>query len=176
MNVVRPGFDDVARMLQCLIPRRLIVVQSHPNLTIRAGDLMFVPDFVHIINSCTDPPSKTMPVFCEIGSSQSTIELLQRLRNVAREHPDAVMIMMANIKETPLYSSPASRSAAYRTLCREPSVHSQSHFLSTRTGERSLEWPTKVVVEEIDQQCTHVPAHLVGHRLVEGEAYRDEHT
>jgi hypothetical protein len=147
MNVIRPGFDDVARMLQRLIPGRLIVVQSHPNLTIRAGDLTFVPDFVHAINSCTNPPSVTMPVFCEIGASQPGTELIQRLRNVARAHPDAVMILMADIKEARPYSSPAYRSVAYRTLRRETSVRSQGSFLSLRTGARSLNRPTKVVVE-----------------------------
>lgn len=147
MNVIRPGFDEVARSLQRLIPGRLIVVQSHPNLTIKAGDLTFVPDFVHAINSCTDPPYETMPVFCEIGASQTGTELIQRLRNVARAYPDAIMILMADIKEAHPYSSPACRSAAYRILRRETSVRSHGYFLSSCTGPRSLDRPTKVVVE-----------------------------
>ncbi|KIK32621.1 hypothetical protein CY34DRAFT_18909 [Suillus luteus UH-Slu-Lm8-n1] len=147
MNVIRPGSDEVARTLQCLIPGRLIVVQSHPNLTIKAGDLTFVPDFVHAINSCTDPPYETMPVFCEIGASQTETKLIQHLRNVARAYPDAIMILMADIKEARPYNSPAYRSAAYCILRRETSVRSHSYFLSSRTGPRSLDRPTKVVVE-----------------------------
>jgi len=146
MNVVRPGFEGVARILEYLIPGRLIISQLHLNLTVKAGDLTFVPDFVHAINSCSDPPSITMPVFCEVGASQPETKLLQHLRNVVRAYPDAVMIIMAIIKETPPYSSPTPHSPAWQTLCSESSVHSQLHFLSTRTGERSLDQPTKVVV------------------------------
>ncbi|KAG1844483.1 hypothetical protein F4604DRAFT_1937532 [Suillus subluteus] len=147
MNVIRPGFDEVARILQCLIPGRLIIVQSHPNLTIKAGDLTFVPDFIHAINSCTNPPYETMPVFCEIGASQTGTDLIQRLRNVARAYPDAIMILMADIKEARPYSSPACHSTAYRILRREMSVCSHGYFLSSRTGLRSLDRPTKIVVE-----------------------------
>ncbi|KAG2029940.1 hypothetical protein BDR03DRAFT_987435 [Suillus americanus] len=147
MNVIRPAFEDVARMLQRLIPGKLIVSQSHPNLTIKAEDLTFVPDFVHAINSCTDPPSVTMPVWGEITASQSETEIPQRLKNIVRAFPDTVMIFTGSIQENPPYSSPTSYSQAWQVLRSEPSIRSQLQFLSARTGERSLDRPAEVVVE-----------------------------
>ncbi|KAG1853392.1 hypothetical protein F4604DRAFT_1933286 [Suillus subluteus] len=146
VNIIRSGIEDVATAFQRLIPRWLILCHSHPNVNIITQNLTFIPDFVHAINSCTDPPHKTHPVFCEVGSSQSETDLLQRMRDVVSAYPDAVLIIMGLIKETPPYGSPAIQSQAWQTLGQESSVRSQVDFLSMRTGARSLDRPTKVVV------------------------------
>jgi hypothetical protein len=107
----------------------------HTNLTIGAGAHRFTPDIAHVVTGLCDPPIK-----------QTKDGLLQRLRDLVKAFPDILMLIMVVIGER-TYSAPRRHSNAWQKLRPETSVRSYEAFLSERTGVRTLQVPTEIVVE-----------------------------
>ncbi|KAG1720750.1 hypothetical protein EDB19DRAFT_1835828 [Suillus lakei] len=147
MKVLSPGMEHVDAFLRSLLSGTWLDSDSHTNLTIKAEGFECIPDLAHIITALSDPPLKAILVVCEVALSQPRASILQKFRDIIEAYPGIVMLFMIDIAQVQ-YQAPKTLSAAWKTLRLEEKARSEPSFLSIRTGERSLNQPMSIVVEE----------------------------